>query len=78
MRDAPLWNTSPTWPATTQEPLRTVTAHVQLLERLLAPPLDQHTRERFAFIVEGARRMSALIDGLPAYPPVGRAAAEYR
>jgi signal transduction histidine kinase len=55
-----------------QEPLRAVTTYVQLLERLLGEKLDERARELFGFVVDGARRMSALIDGVLAYSRIGR------
>lgn len=61
-----------------QEPLRTVTTHVQLLQRLLANQLDDRARELFGFVVESAHRMSALIEGMLAYPQVGRTAQDFQ
>jgi light-regulated signal transduction histidine kinase (bacteriophytochrome) len=55
-----------------QEPLRMVTGHLDLIQRLLAGKLDKKTRESMAFATDGAVRMQALIRGLLAYSRVGR------
>jgi two-component system, sensor histidine kinase and response regulator len=49
------------------EPLRTVTAYVQLLELELAGHLDQNTLQSMHFVVEGAERMRSFIDELLRY-----------
>jgi len=50
-----------------QEPLRTVTSYVQLLERHYGPQLDQRAREYISHAVAGARRMRNLITDLLDY-----------
>ena len=60
-----------------QEPLRTVTTHVQLLERLLGPQIDDRGRELVSFFVEGTHRMSALIDGVLIYSRAGLSMQEF-
>ncbi|MBK1650543.1 sensor histidine kinase [Rhabdochromatium marinum] len=47
-----------------QEPLRTITSYVQLIERRYADQLDEDGREFIAFAVDGANRMRTLIDDL--------------
>jgi PAS domain S-box-containing protein len=47
-----------------QEPLRTITAYAQLLERRYQDVLDEHGRAFVANIVDGARRMQSLISDL--------------
>jgi light-regulated signal transduction histidine kinase (bacteriophytochrome) len=54
-----------------QEPLRMVTAYVQLLAKHLQDKLDAETTEFIGFAIEGARRMKALIDDLLAYSRIG-------
>jgi two-component system, sensor histidine kinase and response regulator len=49
------------------EPLRTVTAYVQLLELELAGRLDETTTQAMQFVVEGAERMRSFIDELLRY-----------
>lgn len=53
-----------------QEPVRTVVSFAQLLERRLAERLDTHDRENLEFLVEGAKRMQALVKGLLEYSVV--------
>lgn len=50
-----------------QEPVRTVVSFAQLLERRAASRLDASDRENLGFLVEGARRMQALVQGLLDY-----------
>ncbi len=47
-----------------QEPLRTVHAYAQLLQRNWPGPLDEANAERFRFLQEAVRRMRNLIDDL--------------
>lgn len=55
-----------------QEPLRTITGFVSLLEGRLESHLDAETREFMDFIVEAATRMKALINDLLQYSRIGR------
>lgn len=50
-----------------QEPLRTVTSYVQLLERHYGSQLDQRAREYISHAVTGARRMRSLVTDLLDY-----------
>lgn len=50
-----------------QEPLRAITSYAQLIERRCGAALDDQGRELFRFVVAGAARMKALIDGLLSY-----------
>lgn len=47
-----------------QEPLRTMTTYAQLLERRYSQVLDDHARGFISQIVEGSRRMQALVGDL--------------
>jgi len=47
-----------------REPLRTITAHVELLERTAGPTLDKTAGESLRFVVDAASRMQSFIDGL--------------
>jgi light-regulated signal transduction histidine kinase (bacteriophytochrome) len=49
------------------EPLRTITAHTQLLARQLSQQLDEKDFEQVRFIVDGAQRMRFLIDDILKY-----------
>lgn len=55
-----------------QEPLRTVTSFVGLLERTATAKLDGNEREYLNYIAEGSRRMRTLIDDLLSYSQVGQ------
>lgn len=55
-----------------QEPLRTVTTHVQLLDRAMGARLNESERELFGFVVDASRRMSALIEDVLTYSRAGR------
>ena len=54
-----------------QEPLRMITAFLELLERHLADGLDEKGAEYFDFAMDGARRLKAMIDDLLLYSRVG-------
>lgn len=49
------------------EPLRTVSAHTQLLSQQLTQPLDEGTSECIHHVLDGARRMRLFIDDLLKY-----------
>jgi signal transduction histidine kinase len=49
------------------EPLRTVTAHAQLLEMELGEKLDPNSAQCIQFVVDAAQRMRSFIDGLLRY-----------
>lgn len=53
-----------------QEPLRMVSSYMDLLESELGDELDDETEEYFAFAIDGAERMRAMIDGLLQYSRV--------
>jgi light-regulated signal transduction histidine kinase (bacteriophytochrome) len=53
-----------------QEPLRMVASYLQLLERRYGDELDEDGEEFIEFAVDGAERMSGMIDGLLEYARV--------
>jgi light-regulated signal transduction histidine kinase (bacteriophytochrome) len=53
-----------------QEPLRMVSSYLQLIERRYADDLDEDGREFLEFAVDGADRMSDMIEGLLEYSRV--------
>jgi signal transduction histidine kinase len=53
------------------EPLRSITSYLELIERRVE--LDDQSRQFFAFVTEGARRMRRLIDDLLHYSRTGTA-----
>ncbi|WP_137289619.1 PAS domain S-box protein [Natronorubrum halophilum] len=53
-----------------QEPLRMVSSYLQLIERRYGDAFDEDGLEFLAFAVDGADRMSAMIEGLLAYSRV--------
>jgi two-component system, sensor histidine kinase and response regulator len=55
-----------------QEPLRTVTSFVTLLERTAIAKLNEDEQEYLRFIADGSRRMRMLIDDLLRYSQVGQ------
>ncbi|MCB0429220.1 MAG: response regulator [Flavobacteriales bacterium] len=50
-----------------QEPLRTVTSYLQMIQRNNAGKLDEKSERYIEIVVNGAKRMKALIDGLLSY-----------
>ncbi len=54
-----------------QEPLRTMTGFLQMLERRFSGDLDVSARELIELAVDGAGRMQSIIDGLLDYSRVG-------
>ncbi|MEO7195882.1 MAG: ATP-binding protein [Pseudonocardiaceae bacterium] len=58
-----------------QEPLRKVSSFCELLAKRYAGQLDDRANQYIHFAVDGARRMSALINDLLAFSRVGRAAS---
>jgi light-regulated signal transduction histidine kinase (bacteriophytochrome) len=56
-----------------QEPLRTVSSFVSLLERRYADRLDDQARRYIGFAVDGAKRMSELIEDLLAFSRLSHA-----
>jgi signal transduction histidine kinase len=59
-----------------QEPLRTMTSYVGLLETRVGDQLDDRARSWLGFVSEGAGRMSQLISDLLEYSRTGRGTAE--
>jgi signal transduction histidine kinase len=55
-----------------QEPLRTITSYVGLLERRVGGELDDRARSWLGFVSDGAGRMSQLITDLLEYSRTGR------
>lgn len=56
-----------------QEPLRTVTSFTQLLHRKYKDQFEKDGKEEIMFIIDGTRRMKALITGLLKYAKIGKA-----
>jgi PAS domain S-box-containing protein len=54
-----------------QEPLRMVSTFGDILQSRYRDTLDSKAREYFGFMIEGARRMQALVDGLQHYSRIG-------
>ena len=54
-----------------REPLRTITAHSQLLQLRAGPRLDDRSKESLAFMVSATGRMGQLIDALLEYSRAG-------
>jgi signal transduction histidine kinase len=59
------------------EPLRKVTNFCQLLERQYADQLDDRARQYIGFMVDGAKRMQALISDLLDFSRVGRSTESF-
>jgi signal transduction histidine kinase len=59
-----------------QEPLRTITSYVGLLESRVGGQLDDRARSWLGFVSDGAGRMSHLIADLLEYSRTGRAAGD--
>lgn len=56
-----------------QEPLRTITSYIQLLQRKYKDKLDEEGNEFMEYVVGGSRRMKALISDLLEYSRINRA-----
>ena len=61
-----------------QEPLRTISTHLQLLERKNRGKLDESSARSVAFAVGASLRMKDMIDDLLAYSRVERSGEEFR
>jgi len=59
-----------------QEPLRNITTHLQLLERITAGRFDASERQLFNVVVKSAQRMSLLIHDVLAYSGLGKQVME--
>lgn len=55
-----------------QEPLRTISSYVQLIEERYKDILDDDAREFMRFVTEGAQRMKSLIQDLLVYSRAGK------
>lgn len=55
-----------------QEPLRSISSFLQLIERRFRDRLDDDGREFIAFAVEGANHLQRMIEGLLEYSKIGR------
>ncbi len=60
-----------------KEPIRMVNSYLQLLEERHGDQLDGDAEEFVTYAVQGARRMSHLIDGLLAYSRLDRKSGEF-
>jgi light-regulated signal transduction histidine kinase (bacteriophytochrome) len=56
-----------------REPLRTIISFIQLIDMRMSAQMDEQGKEYISFVVDGAKRMNALIDDLLLYSRVGRA-----
>jgi signal transduction histidine kinase/integral membrane sensor domain MASE1 len=59
-----------------KEPLRSITAHLQMIERSLGSDLPEGTEASLRYAVDGAKRMNSLIEDLLDYSKVGRKDSE--
>jgi light-regulated signal transduction histidine kinase (bacteriophytochrome) len=59
-----------------QEPLRTISSYLQLVQRRYGPKLDPEARELIEYAVAGARRMHDLINALLDYSRLGAKAEQ--
>lgn len=55
-----------------QEPLRTITSYIQLLQKKFGDKLDGEANEFMEFVVSGSRRMKTLINDLLEYSRINR------
>jgi signal transduction histidine kinase len=55
-----------------QEPLRNITTHIQLIERLGAQRFSETEHQLFGVVVDSVRRMSLLIQDVLAYSGIGK------
>jgi signal transduction histidine kinase len=61
-----------------QEPLRNISTHLQLLERLTGGRFDASEKQLFSVVVDSARRMGTLIQDVLAYSGIGRKKMELK
>ena len=55
-----------------KEPLRMINAYTQILQRNLAPTLDDKQLEYMGFVRDGAQRMQTMLDDLLAFSRIGK------
>lgn len=55
-----------------QEPLRTITSFIQILDKRYIHKLDEDAQQFMGFVVEGAKRMQTLIHDLLEYSRINR------
>jgi signal transduction histidine kinase len=60
------------------EPLRTITAYTQILERGLKGQLDERQAKSMQFILDAGQRMSTLIDGLLKYAQASHSGSDLK
>ena len=61
-----------------QEPLRTIASYAQLIEKRYKGKLDSDADEFIEFMVDGAKRMKQMIQGLLDYSRIGTKGGEFR